>query len=108
MAMSLVLGVALGMSTLLLKQFTALRGLGYSSLALQAADAGIEKIFYDSKTGVDVRTECPCTQTLANGASYIVTIDVPGTNGCPATATSYCAKSVGTFQSVRRAIRIAR
>ncbi len=116
MIMSVMLGIALGISALLIGQFASLRGIGYSAFALEAADAGIEKIFYDDKKNINVLVECPsgalpppsaCTQTLANGATYVVTVVGPGVSGCPAGVT-YCAKSTGTFQSTQRKIRIAR
>lgn len=115
MIMSMVLGIAFGISALLIDQFKSLRGLGYSSFALEAADAGIEKIFYDDKKSINVLTECPisppdptkCTQSLSNGASYAITVVGPGISGCPL-AVTYCATSKGTFQSSSRKIRIAR
>ena len=115
MIMSVMLGIALGISALLIDQFQSLRGLGYSAFALEAADAGIEKIFYDDRKNINVLTECPssgspspaCTQILSNSASYVITVVGPGVSGCPAGVT-YCARSTGTFQSAQRKIRIAR
>ena len=44
--MTVLLGVALGVSTLLVSQLGALRGIGYSVTALYAADTGIEKVLF--------------------------------------------------------------
>ncbi len=111
MILSLLIGVGLGMSTILVNQFSALRSAGFSSLALAASDAGIEKIYYDDRKGINVLSECPpavaCTQTLSNGATYAVTVTGPGGSGCPAGVT-YCAKSLGAYQTAQRAVRIAR
>lgn len=112
MVMSLMLGIAFGISTLLIDQFVSLRGAGFSSLAMEAADAGIEKIFYDDRKGIDVLSECPvaspCNQTLSNGATYAITVVGPGVSGCPSSGVTYCAKSLGSYQGAQRAIRIAR
>ena len=114
MILALVLGIALGGSALLLQQIQSQRQLGYSVFAFGASDTGIEKIFYDDQSGVDVLSQCPdtggtpppaCTGTLANGATFVITVTPPGA-GCP--ATTYCAKSRGDYQGFQRAIRIAR
>ncbi|OHA73162.1 MAG: hypothetical protein A3B24_00755 [Candidatus Wildermuthbacteria bacterium RIFCSPLOWO2_01_FULL_48_16] len=114
MILTLVLAIAIGGSTLLFRQIESLRTLGYSVYAFGAADAGIEKIFYDDQSGIDVLTQCPdsggnpppaCAGTLANGATFVITVTPPGA-GCP--ATTYCAKSLGDYQGFQRAIRIAR
>lgn len=109
MIMSLILGAAFGVNALLQNQLREIRSIGYSMFALGAADAGIERIFYDAQKGIDVLAECPvsapCVFELPNGAQYVITVTGPGPN-CPAEA--YCAKSVGSFESAQRAIRIAR
>ena len=114
MILALVLGIALGGSALLLQQIQSQRQLGYSVFAFGAADAGIEQIFYDDQSGVDVLAQCPdiggapppdCTGNLTNEATYVITVTPPG-SGCP--AVEYCAKSVGSYQGFQRAIRIAR
>ena len=113
MILALVLGIALGGSALLLQQVQSQRQLGYSVFAFGASDTGIEKIFYDDQSGVDVLAQCPaggnpppaCTGTLSNGATFTIVVTPPGA-GCP--ATTYCAKSTGSYQGFQRAIRIAR
>ena len=112
MVMTMLLGIGLGMSALLLSQLDTLRGIGYSVLAFYATDAGIEKIVYDDQKGVNILTQCPeggsnpaCTATLSSGATFVITVSGPGP-GC--LAAKYCAKSVGAYQQARRAVRVGR
>jgi hypothetical protein len=115
MIMALLLGIGFGMSSLLLSQLDTLRGIGYSVLAFYATEAGIDRVLYiDQKTCANQSDRVGClhtavdplgTQTLSNWAQYTLTIESPG-GAC--TASTYCAKSVGTYQQARRAVRVAR
>lgn len=115
MVMTLLLGIGFGMSALLLTQLDTLRGIGYSVLAFYATDAGIDRMLYiDQKSCAGDPDRVGClhtiidplgTQTLSNGAQYAVEIQSPG-GVC--TASTYCAKSVGTYQQARRAVRVGR
>ncbi len=117
MVLALILGVALGINALIQHQVRQVRDVGSSLFALGAADAGIEKVFYDSQRGINVLAQCPetgqpdpslCQGMLANGASYQITVVAPGVSGCPASVPTYCAKSLGAYSASRRALRIAR
>lgn len=115
MIMTLLLGIGLGMSTLLLGRLDTLKGIGHSVLAFYATDAGIDRVLYiDQKDCADELNRLDClhtavdplgTQTLSNGAEYTLTLESPG-GAC--TASTYCVKSVGTYQQARRAVRITR
>lgn len=117
MAMSLILGVALGINALLQSQIRASKDLGYSVFALDAADAGLEKIFYDDRkngdNGAFIISQCPssgnpppaCTATLSNGAIYRIWVQTPGPL---CTGSTYCAKSEGEYSNTKRTLRIAR
>lgn len=112
MIMSLILGIAFGINALLRSQISLAQEVGQSMFALGAADAGIEKISYDAQKGIDVLAQCPeggsnpeCSATLANGSQYVVEVQSPGP-GCP--AANYCVKSVGSYKTSLRAIRITR
>jgi len=115
MIMTLLLGIGFGMSALLLSQLDTLRGIGYSVLAFYATEAGIDRVLYiDQKDCADEPDRIGCLntavtafgiQTLSNTAQYTLTIESPG-GAC--TASTYCAKSVGTYQQARRAVRVAR
>ena len=115
MIMALLSGIGFGMSALLLSQLDTLRGIGYSVLAFYATDAGIDRVLYiDQKDCADEPDRISCldaavtalgTQTLSNTAQYTLDIESPG-GVCP--TPTYCAKSVGTYQQARRAVRVGR
>lgn len=115
MVMTLLFGIGFGMSALLLSQLDTLKGIGYSVLAFYATEAGIDRVLYiDQKDCVNAPDRVGClhgvvdplgVQTLSNGAQYTLTIESPG-GAC--TASTYCVKSVGTYQQARRAVRVGR
>lgn len=117
-----LLGIALGLSSAFLSQLDSLRGIGRSVLALNAADAGIERVlFIDTSSCISEDTitdRVNCLKTavaglssgdkqLANGASYELLVEFGGEGTCPSNS-NYCASSTGTYSTVRRAIRISR
>ena len=104
MILSLILGLAFSLNTLLLTQTKSLRNIGSSVIAFQATETGIEKALYSIKTAAGTG---PWTETLSNQATYSVNLLNPGDEGC-LTAVSYCLESIGTYKDVKRGIRIAR
>ena len=118
----ILLGIALGLSAAFLSQIETLRGVGRAVLALNAADAGIERVlFIDTSTCVeepDLASRITCIKTavaalnsgdreLSNGSTYELTVESGGEGSCPG-SSNYCASSVGIYVTVRRAIRITR
>ena len=100
--MTVLLGIALGISSIFLGQTKILRGLGYSVIAFYAADAGIEEVLINRDSPNTICLEAsPCS--LANGAEYYLDIKPAGV-GCP--AVNYCIKSIGQYKETRRAIEI--
>ena len=107
--MSVLLGVGLGISTLLIRQMRMIRGVGDSAVAFYAADSGIEKAiyaFYKVEEYSDPNT-IVFSGTLDNLSKYSVTGFSPGPN-CPAPNQYFCIRSVGTYKGVRRAIEVSR
>lgn len=102
MVMMILLGIALGISTIFLGQVKILRQLGYSVIAFYAADAGIDEVLLtrDAPNTFCLETR-PCA--LDNGATYYIEIR-PGGLNCA--AFNYCIKSVGEYKETRRAIEI--
>lgn len=98
--MTIVLAIALGISTIFLGQVSVMRGMGYSVLAFYAADAGIERILLNRTSPSYV----PPT-SLSNGATYEVFVVAGGGPGC--SAPNYCIKSIGSYKEVNRAIEIS-
>lgn len=96
---SILLAIALGLSTIFLGQSKTIRGMGYSVIAFYAADAGIEKILTQRTNPVSI----PET-LLSNEAIYQVIVTAGGTGNCQ--AVNYCIKSLGTYKETSRAIEI--
>lgn len=117
MATMVILGIALGLASLLLGQARTMRGMGNSVIAFFAADAGIERILLiDAKEcALDARQDA-CVQEKArllgtvevsNGAFYQVTVERGGEGACAA-GSMYCAQAFGSYMDARRSIRITR
>jgi len=103
---SLLLVIAFGLSGLLLAQIRMLGEIGYSVVALYAADAGIEQVMLQ-------RDNPP--QSSSGELSEDITYEVSATEGgstteCPSERggmeISYCLKSIGTYKGVKRAIEV--
>ena len=112
--MSVLLGVGLGTSALLIRQIRMIKGVGDSVVAFYAADSGIEKAIYALyKVGVPIGditcgdSNSPC-ESLSNGSSFFLAGFSAPTADCPAPSEYFCIKSVGTYKGVRRAIEVAR
>lgn len=98
--MTLILAIALGISTIFLGQINVMKGLGYSVIAFYAADAGIEKILLTRDNPLDIGLTA-----LSNGAAYQVFVTAGGVGSC--TASSYCIRSIGSYKETNRAIEIS-
>lgn len=122
MVMTMLFGIGLGMSSLLLSQLDTLKGVGYSVLAFYATDAGVERAIYeDNKTCAsiqDMKKHVKCLAdeiaaipagelALSNGATFALLVEAGGQGGCPS-GHDYCVKSVGFYQQTRRAVRMGR
>lgn len=122
--MTTLLGISLGVSSLLFSQINILKGIGHSVFAFYATEAGLERALYlDNTECLQVVEHAPCltTQfgvigaappgsvTLSNGASYQIIAEAEGVGACPSgLGHSYCVKATGSFEQSRRAVRVAR
>lgn len=98
--MSILLAIALGVSTILFGQLKMIRGMGDSVVAFYAADTGIEEVLMNRENPSSSCTEIsPCA--LDNGAEYYIGIISPGPN-CQ--AANFCIESAGSYQETQRAI----
>ena len=119
---TVLLGIALSLSTTFLAQIETLRGVGKSVFAFYAAEAGIERVlFIDASICISVtpivqRVMCirdeidnlsSSDRTLGNSSSYEVIMEEGGEGGCP-NGANYCIKSIGEYKQASRAIRIRR
>ena len=121
--LSAILAIAMGISTLLLREVQFAKTAGFSIPAFFAADTGIEKILLLRNTPKSF-SECtssasPCV--LSNGARFWVVVTcgetnpsvdcaAPGSeikpNGSTCVSPSYCVESTGEFRGTRRAIEV--
>jgi len=125
MIMAVVLSVVIGLTTILLGQMRTIRTIGYSVVAIYAADTGVEEALNDIFGGVFKSSYIPTS--LDNSATYQVEVVCCQPNQgdcvfvqagegekCPAglsedntcLGTKFCIKSLGTFKGVRRAIEV--
>jgi len=125
--MFILLGIGLSLSTLLIGQMKVIRGMGYSVVALYAADTGIEgEIYWRKNFAYHVFLDfdgngsspvceppafglcpgsCP-TPFDSNDACYQVTVLSIGAPGCiDPNITVECIQSIGIYRGVRRAIK---
>jgi hypothetical protein len=111
--LSFILTIALGINLILIRQVKVMREVGYSVIALYAADAGVENTLYKNKLcsspmtcstsspGIcksdcsGLETDYATSTVFSNGAGYGVTLSGNGTT---------TIKSVGNYESSRRAI----
>ena len=98
--MTVLLSIALGMSTIFIGQSKMIKALGNSVIAFYAADAGMEEVLLNRTNPSDI----PQT-SLPNGAMYQVSVTAGGVGDC-ASENNYCIKSIGVYQETRRAIEI--
>lgn len=102
-----VLALALGASTLMLRDLRLGRTAGFSAIAFFGADAGIEKILTlrnDPMSFTLCITEATSC-TLPNGTVYWIERTPGGVGSCPA-VNNFCIKSTGVYMGTRRAIEV--
>lgn len=126
--LAIILAGVLGLSTILVGQIRAIRGIGYSVVALYAADTGIEQALYDVYEYFNSKTAPPSSYpstSLDNGAEYEVkevvccntlnsncSLGGEGEDPCPThvdsncPASFFCIRSVGTYKEAKRAIEV--
>ena len=95
---SILLGISLGVSKILISQVVMLSEIDYSINAFYAADSGIEKVLMD-------RLDPQPSQGIVGEATYSVIVVNGGEENCDV-SLSYCIKSIGVYQKVRRAVEI--
>ncbi len=98
--LSLLSGIAFGLSFVVTKKIIQTREMGQSVKAFFGADTGIERAMYKLyKQGQDPPFSFSGS---LDGVSYSVLASPPGSEGC--NGSYYCLKSVGTFKKTSRAI----
>lgn len=105
--LSMVLAIALGLSTIMLKEVRFNRTAGFNIPAFFGADSGIEKLLTIRNAPV---SSCPTAAspcTLSNGVTYWVVATARNgakPDGTVCTSLNYCIESTGNYQGTRRSI----
>ncbi len=108
--MTVVSGIAIGLSAVLINQIRIARGMGNSVVALYAADSGIEDALeIMRRLGEDGEAKLLTVgeQEISVGeltATYKILATSSDEPAC--SAKNFCIKSIGEFLNVRRAIEI--
>jgi len=120
--LSIILAMALGLTAILISQIQMTKGMGYSVVAIYAADTGVEEALKDIFAGI-YKSDYPPTGTtqLENKSEYqakVVCCEI-GIGDCSlidcpvglstdtnCTAEAFCVWSVGTYREVKRAIEV--
>ena len=104
--LSAMLAIALGTSSIILRELRFARESNFYVRAFFAADSGIEKILTLRDDPLSF-SECtspasPCA--LSNGAEYWIVVTPSSSPTCA--ADNYCIESIGRYQGTRRAIEV--
>jgi len=121
--LSVILGVGLGISTIMVQEFTISQDVKLIVPAFYGADAGIERMLYrirkdagfvgaicQGSSGQDAVCDSSGILSFSSDATYIAHIYEPGygdplVGTCPGTSANWCIFSTGTFRDFARKIR---
>lgn len=134
MVLSVILAIALGLSSILVSQIKIIRGMGNSVVAFYAADSGIEEALSDiyidqfkpsytpnpsfplingGEVGYEVQVACCNPGGQSQNCKWEAAEDCPvrDVNNSPVIdlicdATFFCVKSHGAYQDTTRAIEV--
>ena len=98
--MALVLGISLGVSTILVQQTKMIREMGESVTALSAADTAIEKVAMNLQSPTEFQE---CFPPPYNDICYEVKVMTPGAD-CE--AGNYCLRATGSYKEIKRAVEL--
>jgi hypothetical protein len=102
--LSVISGVVIGISSLLIGQVKIIRGMGNSVVAIYIADTGIEHILKEVRIDNNI-SDVSGTVVFPGGASGDYQAElIPAGPNCD--ALYFCIESVGKFQEAKRAIEI--
>lgn len=101
MIMSVLLALALGISTISLGQLKTVKEMASSVYSFYAAETGIERELFEKNVP-------PFSYSGYLGeATFEVQVIASGQGDCPL-GISHCIKSIGSYKSARRAIQATR
>jgi len=113
---AVLLPLALGLSVIIINQIKMTREMGYSVVALCAADAGIEQALLGWRTDpgtliIDPDCQFPVHCDVGGARYYVLVYEgeaITGvqTDDCRGDDLYYCVKAVGIYQGVHRSIEV--
>ena len=113
--LSILLAIALGLSTILVSQIRMLKGMENSILSFYAADTGVERILYEDKmcrlSGCGgLSWSCLDTVNCNEGRSSGTVSDAVGSANYQVTTNDGATSilSQGIYKGTRRAVRVER
>jgi len=106
--LAILLPLALGLIAIIVSQIVAAKEMGYSVVALYAADTGIEYCIREWRNETNPMAVPP---TPLDGASYSVNVEPGilkgGLGPCSLYPNiSWCVKAIGDYQGVHRSIEV--
>ncbi len=105
---TIILGIALGVSSILIGQIKIIKEMGNSVLAVYAADAGMEKVLFEIRAkGIHPNNFIKKNNKLSNDSEYEIdpkNIRIAGEDECE--AANFCIKTIGEYRGVQRAIEV--
>ncbi len=105
---TIVLGVALGTSSILISQIRMIREMGNSVLAIYAADTGMEKVLHDIRVeGIHPKDIEKRNVQLSNNSEYEINPEnIYTSEDEECEAENFCIKTIGEYRGVQRAMEV--
>jgi hypothetical protein len=103
--LSVIFAIAMGLSLIIFGQLKMQREIGYSVIALCAADTGVERALYEIYTTTTANPfPFSVSGNLDNGATFEADAYASSSGQCGTSTQYYCIKSRGNFKGVTRFI----
>ena len=115
--LTIILGIILGLSSMLISQIKMVRGMEHSVVAFYAADSGVEEALVLLQQRFQIPNGLPyygTTRTIqldgGNVATYRIEIEggrlAPGGPHGGCNKDYYCIRSEGNYREIKRAIEV--
>jgi len=102
--LAILLGISLGLSSLIVTKIKIIRGMEESVIAFYAADTGIEVVLVERQNPNLSGYSGSVNLGGGDTATYDVTVTRAGQGSCA--ALNFCIKSIGNYKNTRRAVEV--
>jgi hypothetical protein len=102
--LSVIFAIAMALSLIIFGQLKTQREIGYSVIALCAADTGVERALYEIYTTSTANPFPFSVSGNLDGATFEANVYASSSGQCGTSTLYYCIKSRGTFKNITRAI----